>query len=123
MANHQRKRIYISGPLTADDICEMIVNVRTAKQAARDLIDAGFGPFCPHLTYYLQECGWSASHDDWLAVDLRWVDVSEAVLMLAGWEFSPGARMEKLRAARNSIPICFSVKAIKALFQNNEPIT
>jgi hypothetical protein len=94
-----RPRVYISGPLTSSD--NVNENLARAMHAARALIDAGFAPFCPHLTYHIDP-GEEYPHDLWMAVELPWVAVAEAVLRLPGE--SSGADIEVQAAERLRIP-------------------
>jgi NTP pyrophosphatase (non-canonical NTP hydrolase) len=118
-----RRRIYIAGPISQGDLAS---NMNQAVQAYTRLIHAGFAPLCPHLSCYAKpvhstESGavWceattsgksGIAHDAWLAVDLQWVAVSEAVLRLPGE--SPGADRETAFAQQLGIPVFPSVEHV-----------
>jgi hypothetical protein len=95
-----RRRIYISGPLTSSG--NVMENLDRAMSAARALIDAGFAPFCPHLTYHVDPGG-EYPHDLWMEIELPWVSVADAVLRLPGE--SLGADIEVGEAERLGIPV------------------
>jgi len=78
------------------------------------LIDAGFAPFCTHLSWYLDQAG-EIDHATWMEVDLPWVEVSDAVLRLSGE--SDGAEIETVRARSLGIPIFRGVAEIVDHFQ------
>jgi hypothetical protein len=99
-----RPRIYISGPLTSSG--DVFENLGAAVNAARALIAAGFAPFCPHLSYYLDEAE-EIPHRVWMEIDLAWLEVADAVLRLPGE--SVGADIEVRRAEALGIPVFRSV--------------
>jgi hypothetical protein len=99
-----RRRIYISGPLTSSG--NVMENLERAMHAARALIDAGFAPFCPHLTYHVDPGG-EYPHDLWMAIELPWVSVADAVLRLPGE--SLGAEIEVAEARRLGTPVFTTV--------------
>jgi len=97
------KRIYISGPITADPIG----GTRQAVHAAHTLRNHGYAPLVPHLTVIeAMICG-DRPYADWLAADLAWVAVSDAVVRLPG--ASPGADREVAYALKHGIPVHLSV--------------
>lgn len=91
-------RGYIAGPLSEDPL----PNVRRAMDAWHVLADAGFVPFCPHLSYYLH-LHRQRPYQEWLHHDLVWLGLCDAVLRLPG--ASPGAELECLYAAERGIPV------------------
>lgn len=103
-----RLRIYIAGPLSKGD---RQVNVDNAVAVMARLIEAGHAPFCPHLSYYMPGA-FVFPHETWLAVDLPWVAVADAVLRLPGP--SVGADMEEDEAMRLGIPIYHDLDALLA---------
>ncbi len=106
-----RPRIYISGPLTSSG--NERENVAKAIAVTRDLIEAGFAPFCPHLSLQVDPVG-EYPHATWMAVDLPWVTVADAVLRIPGE--SLGSDIETDHAAVNGVPIFSSVAECKAWF-------
>ena len=129
----RRIRVYIAGPITKGDLAD---NVNQATRAFVELAKAGFAPFCPHWSVYANEAvrGYvaapdgelskqvyavatangnpSMSHDDWLGVDLAWVECADAVLRLPG--DSVGAAIECRHAQSVNIPVYHSVESLVA---------
>ncbi|MBN1394765.1 MAG: DUF4406 domain-containing protein [Pirellulales bacterium] len=99
-----RKRIYISGPLTSSG--NVRENLERAMAAARALIEAGFAPFCPHLSYHLDPAE-EYPHATWMEIELPWVAVADAVLRLPGE--SVGADIEVDHAERLGIPVFHTI--------------
>ena len=99
-----RKRIYISGPLTSSG--NVRENLERAMGAARELIELGYAPFCPHLTYHVDP-GEDIPHSTWMQIELPWVAVADGVLLLPGE--SVGADIECEHARQLGIPVFNSV--------------
>ncbi len=102
-----RIKVYVAGPYAKGD---QIVNTRDAVLAAKELWDAGFAPYCPHLTAFFHFLT-PMSHDDWLEFDKEWVPTCHAVLQLPGE--SSGADGEVELAQSLSIPVFHSIAALK----------
>ena len=106
-----RKRIYISGPLTSSG--NVRENLERAMGAARELIELGFAPFCPHLTYHVDP-GEDIPHSTWMAIELPWVACSDAVLRLPGE--SLGAEIECREAERLGVSVFHSIAELSEHF-------
>lgn len=85
-------RVYIASPMSQGD---QIKNFYEALRWYRILIDHGFAPLCPQLTF-LVEGMIREEHDTWLSLDLPWVQVADAVFRLPG--ASKGADQEEEEA-------------------------
>jgi hypothetical protein len=103
-------KVYIAGPITRGDLR---TNIKQATDAAVLLVKAGYAPFVPQLTCYMggdvPTVGGvdGISHGDWLATDLPWVAVADALLRLPGE--SVGADMEVNAALKLSIPVYYGL--------------
>ncbi len=102
-----RIKVYIAGPLSKGD---HMVNVRNAILAATELWQAGFAPYCPHLTAFWHMVT-PMPYPEWLVMDNEWLPVCHAVLRLPGE--SSGADGEVALAQSLSIPVFHSVAALK----------
>jgi hypothetical protein len=100
-------RVYIAAPYSSDPIS----NTVRAMEAAHALLDAGFHPFVPHLSHFLEKHR-HRPYRDWMDLDFAWLRVSEAVLRLPGE--SPGADEEVTLARALGIPVFESVEALIA---------
>lgn len=112
----QRKRVYVSGPITRGPLAH---NINQAVAASLYLLRSGFAPFCPHLSCYsgpatatpeghvvafaTREGAPGVTWHDWIEMDLAWVAASAAVLRLPG--DSKGADLECAEAERLGIPV------------------
>lgn len=98
-----RRRVYISGPMTGDGSPEaMRKNVAEGIRMAKVLMRAGFSVMCPHLTG-LMSGHLEFTHAEWIANDLPWVAVADAVFRMKGK--SAGADSEVDFAVECDVPV------------------
>lgn len=96
-------RVYVAGPYTKGDV---VVNVRNAVLAGDELFEAGHTPYVPHLTHLwhtIRPRPW----EDWLRLDLQWIEQCDALVRLAGE--SAGADCEVAHAVKLGIPVWYDV--------------
>jgi hypothetical protein len=105
-----RPRVYISGPITLGD---RQANIAQAIEWYDRLIEEGFAPFCPHLSCFAEDAGVKYEHEVWIEMDLRWVEVCDAVLRLPGE--SKGADEETAHARKLGIPVVEESDTLDAL--------
>lgn len=112
-------RVYLSGPIGNGNLAtpaEQRSNVTLAVTHFVELIRRGFAPFCPHLTYHVeQDYGHKVAYQDWLAVDLEWVAVADAIYRLPGK--SVGADIEVRHAKKLNIPVVTDIEELELLRQ------
>ena len=94
-----KPKIYIASPYTIGDVA---VNVRRQMDAADKLMDAGLVPFVPLYSHF-QHMVHPRPYDEWLAIDLEWLKVCDAILRLPGE--SKGADREVLMAEQRMKPV------------------
>lgn len=95
----RRKRVYPAGPMSLGD---KVSNFEHALRTYRQLVEAGFAPFCPQFSFLVDGL-FGFDHATWLSLDLPWVEVADVVLRLPG--HSKGADMEVERALACDIPV------------------
>jgi len=108
------KRIYVAGPYSASNAMDVLRNIRYGIEVSTKVLLAGFAPFCPWLDYHfvLED-----NYEKLLVSDLReyslaWLEVSDAMLVLWGWEKSEGTLKEIERAKELDIPIYYELPAL-----------
>ena len=133
-----RNVVYIAGPIRKGDLLH---NIRQADEAMGALMRAGFSPINPMLSVYAG-CStndqntsavygvWAPADphaklvgigpQDWLEMDLAFVERSDAVLRLPGE--SVGADGEVKHALENGIPVFYSIEDLIAFFRD-PPVT
>ncbi len=129
-----RRMVYLAGPISRGDLAH---NINQANAAFRALADAGFAPLCPQWSCFsggalvaptsgevyamASATGNGMSHAAWLAVDLVFVERSDAVLRLPG--DSTGADMETAHARRCGVPVFDSLADVIAWGQQLDDVT
>lgn len=98
----RRKRVYVTGPLNGDGTTSKEDNVRRAIEAGKLILDRGYAPFVPHLTWYADPND-EHGYGNWIESDLAWVEVADALLRLRG--YSAGTDVECGRAMELGIPV------------------
>ena len=91
------KSVYISGPLRADSLYKMHLNVRLARDEAELLWKLGFAVLCPHLNTDGM-VGMLEDERRFREGDLILMNSIDMIDMLPGWEESEGSVIEHARA-------------------------
>lgn len=122
-----RLLVYIAGPISEGD---MLQNIKQFDDAFLKLLRLGFAPFNPGASVYLGNAqgflGYSPSgvvahadskasgvtHEEWMAVDLAWLERTDIVLRLPGE--SVGADLEVEHANKCGIPVFDSIVKLVA---------
>ena len=111
------KRVYVAGPYSSDNVITMLNNIRDGMRAGVEVLLAGFSPWVPWHDFHHQlmlRDGEQLSVDDYYQYSLSWLEVSDAILMLPGWEKSRGSVAERNHAKELGIPVFYSISQLKA---------
>ena len=104
------KVVYLAGPYRAESEFGVHRNIHDAELIAIEVWRMGAACICPHKnTAYF---GGSLPDSTWLEGDLELVRRSDAVLLLADWESSSGARAEKSLAGQLGIPVLYDLSGL-----------
>ncbi len=107
------KRVYVAGLFSRNECGEMantietLNNIRNGLRLSTEVLLAGLVPFTPWLDfmYFLMlPEGKSISETAIKRYSMSWLEVSDAVLLVPGWEASPGTLAELWRAKKIDIP-------------------
>lgn len=99
-------KVYIASPYSKGDVA---INVRRQIDAADELMNNGFAPFWPVHSHF-HHLVHPRPYQDWIDVDLTWIDVCDCLLRLDGE--SPGADGEVARANELGIPVFYSIEEL-----------
>ena len=117
-------RVYIAGPYSSDSVIGGLNNIRTGLRMATELMMAGYSPYCPfadHLFCLQLREGEVLTIDDYYNASLEWMYVSDAVLVLPGYEKSKGVMQEIEKAILLDIPVFYSVGDLQKKFPVIKP--
>lgn len=121
------KRVYIAGPFTGPDSITVFDNMRRGIRLCVHVLTScqGWAPFCPWLDFLfilllrppeiltLQDC---------YEYSLAWLEVSDVLLVLPGYENSKGTCREIARAKDLKIPVYYSLQEFRDAVDIQEEI-
>jgi Domain of unknown function (DUF4406) len=121
-----KKRIYVAGPYSADNVLDVLTNIRNGIRAAVKLTQNGYAPYCPWLDFMFhlllrtdkQE---ELTVEDYRANSLAWLPACHAVLVLPGYETSRGTQAEIAEALKLNIPVFYDTYTIYQTLNKYEP--
>ena len=110
------KRIYVAGPYSADNVLDVLRNIGRGEKMCADLFALGFAPFCPwhDKDYIINNPNGDYTVDDFYKYSLAWLEVSDAVLLVEGWESSKGTLAEIERSKELGIPVFYNIYELLA---------
>ena len=114
------KVIYIAGKYTGHyhdhrSYFEIDRNIKAAMEAAAALAQAGVGFFCPHShCAHFEVITPDVQPAFWYKLDLQFLVICDAILMLEGWQESKGAVNEHYLALRNGLQVFYGIESVIA---------
>lgn len=108
--------VYIAGPLTTGGARAWDNMVRALEAGAR-VAALGCSPMLTHWTWAVHHLA-PLSHEDWLTLCLRQLEVADCVLRLPGE--SVGTQLEIDRATELGRPVYDSLEALRAAVRSVE---
>jgi hypothetical protein len=114
------KRVYVAGSITPKGIqeqnlaVEFLNNISKLNQAAVKIIKAGYAPYSPGIDfqYFLSPGGDTITEQEIKDISIAWLSVSDALLILPGYENSPGTLKEIKIAKELNIFICYNINDV-----------
>lgn len=105
-----RKCVYVAGAINASSAGKYLNNIRKGIQLSSKVFLAGYAPFCPFIDFHYNlvmddEQVASITTPDFYAYSIAWLEKSDCVLLVPGWEDSVGTNMEVERARELNLPI------------------
>jgi hypothetical protein len=95
-------KVYLASPYTIGDTA---LNVKRQIDMANELIKAGLAPFVPLYSHF-QHMAHPRPYQDWINIDLAFVDVCDCLLRFGGE--SKGADGEVYGALDKGIPVFYN---------------
>jgi nucleoside 2-deoxyribosyltransferase len=101
------KRIYVAGPYSANNVLDLLKNIGRGEKMCSFLFEKGFAPFCPwhDKSYVMDNTEGNFTVQQFYDYSMAWLEVSDAVLLIDGWEESKGTLVEIERASELDIPV------------------
>lgn len=105
------KRIYVAGPYSADNVLDVLRNIGRGEDICTRLFDLGFAPYDPwhDRKYVMNNPNGNFTVHKFQDNSMEWLEVSDAVLLVEGWESSKGTLVEIERAKELGIPVFYNV--------------
>ena len=110
------KRVYVAGSYSANNVISVLENIRKGIRAGLDVLLLGYAPFVPWLDYHFQlmlQGNEKLTVDDYYQYSLAWLEASDAMYVLPGYENSKGTMNEIGRAQELEIPVYFDLMDLK----------
>jgi len=110
------KRVYVAGAYSADNVISVLDNMRKGMRVSTEVLLAGFAPFSPWLDYHftlMLQGDEKLTVEDYYNYSMRWLEASDAILLVSGWENSKGTAAELARAEELKIPVFVSIEDLK----------
>ena len=108
-------RLYIAGAISDPSLITALDNIRRGARLSAEALLAGFAVFSPFIDFQLflaLRDGESIPKPVIQAQSMAWLDVSDAVLLVPGWENSGGTRREIERAEQLGIPVFVNLDGV-----------
>lgn len=107
------KRVYVAGAYSADNVLKVFENMRAGMVLAREVLDAGYAPFVPWFDYHFSMIAPGMTLQQYYNYSMAWLEASDAMILVPGWETSNGTKAEIARARELKIPIYISLEDLK----------
>lgn len=106
------RRVYVAGKMSSDNPIQFLENLRRGMRVSTECLLAGYAVFSPFIDFSLFfQCrdGEKISDKVIKASSMKWLEVSDQILLVPGWEGSKGALDEINRANELKLPIYYSL--------------
>lgn len=105
------KRVYVAGAYSANNIIDCLKNIGRGEEYSAKVFMKGFAPFCPwhDKTYVISNWREEFQVSQFQEFSMSWLEVSDIVFVIPGWENSKGTILEIQRANELKIPVVFNI--------------
>ena len=109
------KRVYVAGAYSADNVIDVLENIRRGMQKGTEVLLAGYAPFVPwfdfHFQLMLKETQ-TLTVQDYYNYSIAWLKASDYILVLPNSENSKGTQTEIRIAKELGIPVVTKIESI-----------
>jgi len=101
------KRVYVAGAYSADNVLDVLKNIGRGEEVSAELFLLGFAPFCPWHDKSYVILNWRLNYtvQQFYDYSIAWLEVSDAMFLVEGWEDSKGTLKEIEIAKELGIPV------------------
>lgn len=102
------KRVYLAGAYSADNVIDILDNMRRGMRAATEILLAGYSPFVPWFDFHFQLMlreNESLSVEDYYRYSIDWLEVADIVAVMPNSENSRGTQAEIKHAKKLGISV------------------
>ena len=112
------QRIYVAGAYSDNNVMGVLNNMRKGLILSTRAFLAGYAVFSPWLDYqFVFQCNdediKNLKVENFYKYSIAWLDVSDAMLLVPGWEDSYGTKKEIEYAEAHGIPIFYSLEELQ----------
>jgi hypothetical protein len=110
------KRVYIAGAYSSDNVLGVLDNIRKGMRAGLDVLLLGYAPFVPwfdHQFQFMLQDGESLNVETYKQYSMAWLEASQAVYVIPGYEKSMGTMAEITRAHELNIPVYYDLLKLR----------
>jgi len=106
------KRVYVAGAYSADNVLDVLKNIGIGEEMGAKLFALGYAPFVPwhDKDFILRRPDDEFNVSEFYAYSLAWLEVSDAMLVLPGYESSAGTLNEIQFAKKREIPVFYGIE-------------
>lgn len=104
--------MYVAGAMSSSDPIQFLENLRRGMRLSTECLLAGYATFSPFIDYSLffqLRDGESIPIHTIQQNSIAWLEVSDCLLLVPGWESSKGTAKELARAQELKIPVFYSL--------------
>ena len=116
------KKIYVAGAYSANNVLDVLQNIGKGKHYCAQIFAMGHAPFCPWSDEDFAKLLWSKTLTvrQFQDASMLWLEASDALFLVPGWENSKGTKAEIKRAEQLNMPIFKTLDQILVWSENQE---
>jgi hypothetical protein len=104
-------RVYVAGAYGADNVIGVLDNMRQGIGNTVTILNQGFAVYCPWLDFQFG-LAQRIELETYQANSIAWLEVSDVMFLVPGWEQSKGAQAELYVANDLGIPVYTDVELL-----------
>jgi len=114
-------KVYVAGKYSGDNVLSVLKNIGRGRKVCADLFALGYAPFCPwhDADFVIQNPDTGFNLDSFYEYCIKWLAVSDIMLVISGQDDSIGVQKEIIFCEQNNIPIVYSFTEL-AMYKLNK---